>query len=257
MIKIDINQDVTSRLKVEPRKDMNNFVIMKLESMEYVEKHIEEDKAWEFKGLDIPRLAFHFVGHDDPDGVARYFSHSELPLSAVNTKGETSKEEKLSTRVTALYGRLRHIHDAFKGSPNYRPWTYVPVISTAEEKPSPADRIKEYFEFFKAVYVMFVGDESKGEKPIWLDAEGNSIVLTAKLIAVNGKTSQYLDFPTFVGEGFIQPFQLVDGKLKTTLRFRPSESAVIQNVVAASPAAPTVDDKDVPAELRSLIREKN
>ena len=82
-IKIDINQEVTSRLKFEPRADLGMFCVGQLDAVEYDEKHIDEDKSWEFKGLDIPRLAFHFTNVDDPDGIQRFFSHSELPLSAV------------------------------------------------------------------------------------------------------------------------------------------------------------------------------
>jgi len=243
-IKININQDVTSRLKFEPRTDLGMFCVGKLESVEFDTKHIDEDKSWEFKGLDIPRLAFHFVNHDDPDGIQRFFSKSELPLSAVKTSGEISKEDKLATRITALWGRIKHIHDAYKGQPNYRPWTYEPSFSTAEEKPSPADRIAEYVAFFKAVHLAFVGDETKGEKPIWLDAAGNSIPMTMKLIATDGQKSQYLDFPQYVGEGFIQPYQLVDGKLKTTLKFKPNETTKLAATPSATPAGSGVPGEE-------------
>lgn len=254
-VKINVNQDVTSRLRFEPRKDLGMFCVGKLDSIEFDTKHIAEDKEWEFKGLDVPRLAFHFVNHADPDGIERYFTHSELPIAATKKDGVASTDKSLTTMLTALWARIKHIHDAYKSSPNYRPWTYEPVFSTAEEA-TPAKRIEEFTAFFNAVNLAFVGDESKGEKPIWIGSDGSSIPMTMKLIATDGKTAQYLDFPKFIDEGCIQPYQLLDGKLKTTLRFRPTETAIIQAVatpVAAGSGAPGAED--VPEEIRNMIRQ--
>ena len=78
-----------------------------------------------------------------------------------------------------------------------------------------------------------------------------------KLIATDGRSSQYLAFPKFVGEGFIQPFQLVDGKLKTTLRFRPNETVVLQNVSTAAPIAssnPVPGMENVPQDILQSLR---
>ena len=252
-IKINVNQEVTQRLKFEPLKNYNMLCFGTLESVEYTEPEIDMDSNWEFKGLKVPRLAFHFSNFKmTTDELDRFFTHSELTIAAVKKDGQASTDDALTTRLTALWGRLKHIHDAYKSSPNYRPITFEPVFSTASE----ADAVKrneEFKVFFSNFYNAFVGDASKGEKPIWIGADGKSIPMVMKLIATDGQKSQYLDFPAFVGEGFIQPLHMVNNQLSTTLKFRPNETVVLKAIEGATPAGPAgapVDMSAVPDEVR-------
>ena len=255
-MKFDVNQSVESRLRFEPNKKYDNFCIGKLDSVEFEMVKIDDDKEWEFKGMEVPRIAFHFVNYREGDEPERFFSHSNLPPARVKKNGEASEESKYQISVTRLWGQLIHLYNAYKSSPNFRPLKQEDFPEFDEKADSsPEKRIAEFKQLFEVIYKYFKGDETKGEKPVWLGADGNSIIMTMKLIATDGKNSQYLDFPQFVGEGFIQPFATKDGKLVTTLRFRSSESVILKATEAPRPAAPgTADDSDLPASVRDAIR---
>ena len=228
-IAIDINADVTSRLKFNPEAINNMFCVGKLESIELTDSEVDADSKWEYKGLTIPRLAFHFVNHktiaDEPD---RYFTYAELPVARIKTDGTPSEEDAYNKMLVELWRRLKHIHDAYKTAkaPNYRPITAIPEF-TSDPASSPEVRLAEIKELFTIFFNSFKGVGE--EKPMWLDASGQSIPMTMKLIATpasNGKGS-FLTFPRFVGEGFIQPYAIKNGKIDTTLRFKGAETSII------------------------------
>lgn len=255
---IDVNKDVTQRLKFEPSKAHGMFCIGKLDNVEYSEVEIKAEADWEFKGLTVPRIAFHFVNKKfDTNEPDRFFSYSELPVAIVKKDGSASK---YVTNLTELWNRLKHIHNAFIGLPNYRPINPGDIPEFTDDITSdPKVRIEEFKKFFKFMHDSFVGDPTKGEKPMWLDVNGISIDLTMKLIATDGERSQYLTFPKFVGTGFIQPFRLKGTAIDTTLSFRGAETAVCSAMtVAPQPGAPGSAEgmENYPDDIKAALLRK-
>lgn len=252
-IKIDVTKDVTQRLKFEPSKAHGMYCIGKLESVELSSVEIKADADWEFKGMTIPRLAFHFVNHKiDPNDPDRYFTHSELPIAIVKKDGAPAK---YASMLTELWNRLKHIHDAYKGTPNYRPIQPGDIPDFSDDITSdPAVRIKEFEAFFTYMFNSFKG--TGDQKPIWLDVNGVSVPQTMKLIATDGEKSQYLAFPKFVGTGFIQPFKLKGTALDTTLSFRGSETSVLTSTTPVLAPGATQEggiDPNLPEDVRNAL----
>ena len=253
-IKLDVNAEVTSRLKFEPSPINKNLCIGQLESVEITESVIDADSEWEYKGLTVPRIAFHFTNFklsvEDPD---RFFTHSELPIARIKKDGTPIKDSDYVNMITELWKRIKHIHNAYKKakSPNYRPITVIPDFTT-DTTSTPETRLAEFKEFFNIIFNSFKGVGE--EKPIWLDVNGKSIVAAMKLIATPTRDgrSMYLAFPHYVTEGFIEPYLTKDGKIDTTLRFRPSESTELK---AATMPAAMVAGGNMEAEVDDPVRQ--
>jgi len=255
---IDVNKDVTQRLKFEPSKAHGMFCIGRLDNVEFGEVESKPTAEWEFKGLTVPRIAFHFTNKKfDASEPDRFFSHSELPVPIVKKDGSASK---YVINLTELWNRLKHIHNAFIGCPNYRPINPGDIPAFTDDLTSnPSVRLEEFKKFFTFMQKNFVGDPTKGEKPMWLDAQGNSIDLTMKLIATDGDKAQYLALPTFVGTGFIQPFRLKGTALDTTLSFKGSETAVCQAMtISPAPGAPGSAEgmENYPDDIKAALLRK-
>lgn len=249
-VKIDTKDPVTSRLPFEPFEQYNNFCVGELESIEISESKIDEDSKWEFKGLTVPRIAFHFVQMKlkatEPD---RFFTHSELPIAKVKVDGTFVTDENIQKMYTEMWRRLKHIHDQYRISPNYKPFPDDFELEFNVDG-TPEERVKEFVDFFKNIKNAF--EQGKNKKPIYLDAEGKRIPMTMKLIA-SGNRKSYLAFPVFVGRGFIEPFKVEAGKLKTVLRFGPSETTSLGSAPPAQPAASGAQMPELSPEMKRAL----
>jgi len=244
-IKVDKNVDVTARLPFKPFPQFNNMCPAYLTSVEVTTSEIDANSKWEYAGLVVPRISFHFTEYKakatDPD---RYFTHSELPISHVKVNGENVTEKNLEIMYLELWKRLKHIHDQFEGNANYKKISFDLEVDTDM---SIDDRVKWFTKFFNDFAKAFNVGKDK-TNPIYSPKD----LLLLKLIA-SGKKLTYLGFPTFVGTGFIQKVNIVNGKIETTLAFRPNEAVELG---ATASIANTVPDANAAPALPTGLAEK-
>ena len=229
-IKIDKSVDVTSRLPFKPFPQFHNMCPGYLTSVEVTTSEVDADSKWEYAGMVVPRISFHFTEHkdktSDPD---RYFTHSELPISHVKVNGEDVTEKNLALMYTESWKRMKHIHDQFEGTANFKKINFDVDIDT---NMSIEDRVKWFTKFYNDFAKAFNIGKDK-ENPIYSPKD----LLLLKLVAT-GKKLSYLGFPTFVGTGFIQKVNIVNGKIETTLSFRANEGVELGATASIADAAP-------------------
>ena len=244
-LKIDVNADVTSRLGFEPMAQFGNLCPAYLTTVEVTTSKIDDDSKWEYAGHEVPRLAFHFTEwKENASDKDRFFTHAELPIAIVKTDGTNVTEENLEKMYTEMWKRIKHIHDQFEGSPNYKAISF-----NVEFEPSAPleERIKAFTKFFDNIAKSFnVGKD--GSTPIF----GAKDLVALKLIA-SGKKLSYYGLPTFVGKGFIERVSIAKGKMTTTLRFGASENVKlgVQAGIMANDNATT--GGEVPEELAAKL----
>lgn len=248
-IKIDKNQEVTSRLGFKPLPQFNNFCLGFLTNVEVTESEISNDSKWEFKGKTVPRLAFHFDAWrgstNDPE---RFYGKSEMLIAGINNKGEAITDDNLVGMYTELWKRIKHLHDQYRGTANYKEMDF----DVAFEPKDPIDkRIADMKTFFNNVAKAF--NSGKNKKAIYAD---NSALLAMKLIKTSkktkkGKTYFVLDLPNYVGKGYLQAVKVVDGKIDTTLEFTGTETVDLTAapVAAAGGDAKQFNASGVPADV--------
>jgi len=254
-IKIDVTQSVTSRLGFEPLEVYNNMCLGYLTKVAVETLESKADGKWEFAGLTLPRIVLEFHQlkdvHNNKD---RFLVHSELPLTVTKANGEERTTENIEKSYIELWRRLKHIHDAYATSPNYKPMDIEPEFNP--DLPAE-DRIKEFEVFFKAVEQAFmVGADGKTPifEPYGTSKELN--LVTMKLVA-SGQKGNYLAFPTFVGKGFIEKTVRGNGgKIDTALKFTGSETPIVGQVGIAPKAAASQGD-DLPEDVRKILEGKS
>jgi hypothetical protein len=250
MIKFNVNEDVTSKLKFKPNPTLNNLCLGTLENVSVQYSDIEAvdnkgvKKDWEFSGMKIPRLVFEFknvVADTDVDKAERTFIHSESVITITKNTGEKVEKKTVNDLYHAMWKRIKHIHDAYKDSPNFVAIKTLPEMiddGTAQE------RAKNFDEFFTAIAAVFSNKEGK---KIYQNAKEQGIITFMKLVAL--KDNKYLTFPTYVGEGFIEAYK--EG-VPPTIELKPSETVVIKS----SDKENATNTKEAVNELPDFIKAK-
>lgn len=259
--KFDPKKQVTSNLKFKPSNydDLNGLV---LGTLQKVEVELEEspkikddgsENPYQFAGMKVPTLKFIFKNHlrpEDKDRADRFFTHAEKNIVSVKNNGEKIAPRKLESLYDSMWSRIKHIHDAFENTPNYKPFESLPEIDPA----APDDKLNEQFiNFFQTVADAF--NKGKDGKPIFVDDKGVNIVCYMKLVA-DYNTRKYLAFPTYVGEGFIERYKV---GVPPTIELKPSETQKLSSSEESSKERGTsgsaAGTDDIPKEILDAMKE--
>lgn len=252
-IKFDANKEVTNKLKFKPVPELNNLSLATVESVEVVMTEVPkvndkgQESTWEYAGHTLPSLNIKFKqyhGKDATDKADRFFTFRESIIGAIKKTGDAIADNVLTALYEAMWDRIKHIHDTFAGTPNYKGFGELPEIN---ERGKVEDRVKQFTVFFNAIARAF--NEGKGGKPIYV-IEDKPVICWLKLLAEYSE-GKYLTNPTFVGEGFIEKF--VNG-VPPTIEVKPNETIVLRSKgkAVSGDTSSTVDD-DLPAHLRELL----
>lgn len=214
MIKIDINQDVTSRLPLLPFPEYNDLCIAKLQSVESKTTTSKEDANWEYAGMEIPILNFTLIGFKkNKDEKDRFKTISFGMISNIKKDQTERTTSALEVSYRQMYEKMRHLYDQYAANGNYKAWD-IPVEFNTDS--SPEDRIKQFTDFFAKVETLFTKGKD-GVNPVWADDQYLAMVMLA-----SGKKLSYLDIPDFVGKGIFDMFKLKNGKIDTHLLLPPN-----------------------------------
>lgn len=262
MADFNVNKEVTSKLRFKPEEANGNLCRGYLVGVEVVENEVGKTNAkgelstWEFAGLTIPRLIFHFEQHKSSNlDKTRYYDRVETIIGNVQNEANGGGNIATST-LDALYeqqwDRIKHIHDCYTGLTNYTAFGkdveeagkklfagYAASNKTAEST------VKLFTTYFKAIAKAF--NEGKNGKAIYI-IEEKPVLCWMKLVS-DYKTHKYLGFPTFVGTGFIE---LHRKDVKPTISFTASETIVIGGTKPSKPDVPSAGD-DLPPDVRAAM----
>lgn len=261
-LNINVNDKVTGKLNFKPVVNYGKLCVGKLVNVEYVENETSTEKkdgspsTWEYAGQKLPSIKLSFENHkfsvSEPD---RFFTHMESIIGYTRNDGTLMEEKTILDLYTAMWGRLKHIYDAYEGNGNYRKMgdDMVKALKTLGEA-SMKDvkaRLKAFTTFFKLFVDYFNGDN----KPVYKDAAGKPIVMAMKLVA-EYKEGKWLAFPTFTkGNIFIERYY--DDINKQTIEFKPSESIELRSIAKGllrRDDAPGGNPAEVEDEVMALIR---
>jgi hypothetical protein len=226
-IQIDVEKSVTSRLGFEPIKAYYGFCLGYLTGVRLEKSVSEADAKWEFAGYETSRLVFDFAQlQDEHNDKERSFSYSVMPISNTNADGKEKTDKTKVLFYTEVWNHVKHIHDQFIGSPNYKPLTAVPDFDYELDINA---RLAQFEKFFTDAFACFtVGKDEK--TPIFEPYGGKTKdnLLVMKLVA-SGDKNAYLSFPNFVGKGFVEKAVFKNSVLDTVLKFGVSETSVTGN----------------------------
>ena len=234
-MKFDSSKKVTRDLKFKPIPELDNLCLGHIQKVEIVdiENRVTNDKGqeskYEYAGLTEPRIKFTFkndgLGAKQPD-EDRYHYHIEKPIISIKNNGEEMSEQALENLYMQMFDRLKHIYDAYEGTGNFK--TMPSTIPEINEKAPAKERINQFREFFEFFVNIFNTGADK-ENPVFVDKDkdGNlvNVVMVMKLVA-EYREGKWLEFPTFVGEGFIERYKA--GK-KPTIELKPSETVKLKS----------------------------
>ena len=170
----------------------------------------------------------------------------DIVIGSLRTDGSPIEDTTLGALYESMWDRIKHIHDAFSAAPNYKAIESLPSIN---EHGEAAKRVEQFTKFFQAIADAF--NEGKGGKPIFVDAEGKTLPLWMKLIA-EYKEGKWLQFPTFVGEGFIE---LYKPGVPPTIEVKPGESVVLRVKGEKKGTTAAAGCEDLPAHILDLMNE--
>ena len=250
-IKIDVKQEVTSVLPFMPFPEFNNLCLGFLTAVEYDETEAK-DSQWEYAGQTVPKLTFRFVQYkakaDDKD---RVFSHRELPIATIKVSGEEVTDANLVLMYTEMWKRIKHIHDQYVDSPNYKEIKSIPEF---DAHASLNERLATFTKFFKQMADAFNKGKDK-ETPIYLPhgavGADKTNLLAMKLIA-GGRNNGTLVFPTFVGTGFVEQAKFKGPKLDSILVFKAKETVELGSATA-NPAGAVAAQSDISAQIADQL----
>lgn len=247
-VKIDVNQDVTSRLAFEPIAAYNNMCLGFLKDVRVEETESKEDAKWEFSGHTVARLVFEFVQlkdvHNNKD---RFFTYGIMPVQTKKTDGDRTDKDIAGSYVE-MWRKIKHIHDQYVTSPNYAPISLVPEFDYDK---SVEDRLADIKTFFQAIAASFQVGKDKAT-PIYMPYDNDKKVrcIVMKLVA-SGQKNAYLSFPDFTGKGFVEVAVLTNGKLDTALKFTGNETAVVGSVAIGQ--RPSTLEDELPAAIQAMM----
>ena len=257
-MKFDAKKEVTNRLKFKPNPEIDNLCLGYLDSVEVTMHEVAkindkgQESTWEYAGHTIPRLVLtfrNFVRKDDLDKSERYYVHTESIIGAVKISGEKIDKSVLESIYQSMWDRIKHIHDAYVNDPNYKPFSSLPEI---DEYGKTADRVEQFTKFFNTIANMF--NKGNNDLPVYKGANNGILPCYMKLVA-EYKQRKWLEFPTFVGEGFIERYK--EG-VPPTIELKPNET--IQLAAAkgtVKPGAASANDMDsLPEDIRRALGEQ-
>jgi hypothetical protein len=263
MADFNVNKEVTSKLRFSPDEADGNLCRGKLVGVEVVEHEINKVKengelsTWEFAGLTIPTLVFHFEQQKkstlDKD---RYYDHNERVIGNLKSEANGGGNIEVGTLdkiYESMWSRVKHLHDCFAGLPNYLPLSkevdeagkklyanYANANKTAEST------IKAFTIFFKAIAIAF--NAAKDGKAIYVVADIPAICWMKLVTDYSSK--KFLAFPTFVSTGFIELYR---EKAKPSISFQPSETVILgSSVKSIAPSTPNAGD-DLPDDVKKAL----
>lgn len=245
-IKIDKSVEVTKSLPFKPMPEFGGLCLGFLSRVSVVEVESKEDAKWEFAGQTIPRLQFEFVQFKaDPNDKDRIYTQGIMPVTLTLSNGDERESAKVVTSYQNVWNQIKHLHDQYKGTENYKELAVEPEFDTDL---SVEERLNEFRKFFTAVAKEFNGTKGKS---LFASTGGKDKLLTMKLI-VDGNQ---LKFPDFVGRGYVETAKFKDGKLDTTLFFTQSETYTFEagGKAAAPSGAGSPVDSDLPADVQAMI----
>lgn len=256
-IKFDAKKEVTNRLKFKPNPELDNLCLGYLESVAVEMNEVPkindkgQESTWEYAGHTLPNLVFTFrnyIRKDDLDKADRYYIHRERVIGSVKTSGEKIDVAVLQSIYESLWARIKHIHDAFINDPNYEPFKSLPEI---DEYGKVTDRLEQFTKFFNTIAEAF--NKGKNDLPIYKGANDSKLPCYMKLVA-EYKQRKWLEFPTFVGEGFIERYK--EG-VPPTIELKPNETIELAAAKGTSRSSATADDIDsLPPEIRAALGEQ-
>ncbi len=258
-IKFDANKEVTNKLKFKPDINLGNLCLGKIVSVEVVKTEVAKidekgkERAWEYAGLELPvpslSITFKQVHTaDSKDKADRFYTFRENIIGSTKTNGEPIEGDILESLYQSMWDRIKHIHDAFANTPNYKAFTSLPEIN---ERGKAIDRLKQFTAFFETIAEGFT--KGKNDKPVYELTDGTSIKVWMKLIA-EYKEGKYLTFPKFVGEGFIERY--IDG-VPPTIEIKGSESVILKSKsVKAGVPGGADSSEDLPEHIRAMMENK-
>lgn len=225
IIKIDLNQEVTQSLPFEPFAEFDDLCLGFLKEVSVTSttaKTKEEGSKWEYAGMEVWQLIFMFQQYRKlADEKERLFFHRELSIATIKVTGVQITPKNLNNMYVELWKRIRHIHDQYKESPNYKPFTKAPEFNPQASKTDRAEAFKVFFNDMADAF-----NKGKGNKPIyepWDNTDKTNLKIL-KLIA-SGDNKDKLDFPHYVGSGFMEAYSIdANGKLNTTLKLGHKET---------------------------------
>jgi hypothetical protein len=256
---IDVTKEVTSRLSIEPNKDLfDGLCPMKLVDVFITE---QTDEKGQFDGLKKKVINFEFQNYklntSDPD---RYYVHQEKVVGNKKKEGEeyvNMETKDYDNLVVAMWGRVKHILDSMKGLPNYKDITLDKKLVAHVDFPNVDDGkiLNDYFNKFAEYIVTFV----KGPKPeeaMFLNAKGEGFAVWGKLLPDRQKGTRFV-FPGFVGKGFLERM-VFNSEWKPTLpkiiKIYPNETIEMSVKKAPeSPKMPTMTPGSAPQGLANAL----
>lgn len=252
-VKFDGKKKVTQNLKFKPQPDLNNLCLGYLEkvSVEFTDIAVVDDKGnpsnWEYAGEKVPRLLFEFKNVKRKKSDAdRFYFHVESVITQTKKDGTPVDAKKVESMYSAMFDRIIHIHSAFEGTPNYKELDLEVEIDINADK---SERVTQMGKFFKSIAAAF--NKGKNDSPIYKSGEA-PVQLYMKLLPDYQRGTR-LEFPTFVGEGFIERY--IEG-VTPTIEIKPNETVELTGKKvspsdAASGAVKSQDD--LPDDLKEMI----
>lgn len=210
---------VERRLAFKPDPELNNLcmgVINEIRIDTRVTPTINEDgtdNTWEYAGLEVPTLVIEFKQCKTAENPKdRYYTFTSKPVTTMTKDGMAVDPATVTNIVMQEYAKLRHIANQFKGLKEYPTNTKCPGIDIAAPAKTRIEQYKAFYEYFVDLFTGTGATPMYKAHRFWM-----------KLVA-NYKTGKYLEFPQFVGRGFIE--RVVE-KQNPTLEFEANETVVL------------------------------
>lgn len=210
---------VENTLKFKPRPELNNLCIGKLVKVEILDSEVAlyneagVESTWEYAGHTIPRLELTFEQNPTTvDPAKRVYKDTCNVIGSLKNDGTPIELKTVTSLYESMYARLKHICNAYKHKANYSE-AVADVNKLAIDVSAPVeDRIVMFRSFLQYFVDLLAGKDGKGiytGTDCWM-----------KLVA-DYSSGKFLAFPTFVGEGFIEP---VIAKRNPAIEIKPGES---------------------------------
>lgn len=233
---LDFSVSVSKKPKFEPLSAYHDLCLGTLTKVEVVERTINsvnakgDESSYEFAGKTIPELKLTFENYKIAgiDEVDREFVKTYSPITWDND-ADDKKQENIKGVYDGMNVQLIHLVQYFTSIIKNPAKPIVPIVNPSAPTDIRLEAFKKYFTGFANWF-----NTGRSGKPVYQDGNGKPIVLIIKLVAVTksgngGKQYKVLDFPRFVGEGFIEVFKSI--KQIPGIKIKPGESVKLEKVV--------------------------
>lgn len=249
-IQFNLEEAVVKDLQFEPVPALHNLVIGGIEKVSLKEVDIPlTDEAGnvntnEYAGKKVTSIEILFVTTPNPKTNERRKVMKVIESMPYTLKKDGSEilAEQVSKNVLNMFQRLKHIHDAYTGLPDFSPITKINDIDPFASVDKRIDSFKTFFTTFATSF-----NEGKNKKPFYLNPAGTPIAMWCKVVP-DFYSKAWFGFPSFVGTGFIERVIVdkVSGKaFAPNIRVNANESLVLAPAKKGKKEAP-VDNGDNP-----------